>query len=695
MNVNFILDYPWWFVVFCFATGAIAAAVLYYRNTSADFSPWQKALLSFARFVVVTVVAFLLLAPLLEMQITSRQEPVILIYQDNTGSLTTTRDAAFTRDAWPDMLQDFTTSMGNHFTVNSYLFGEQVRAADTLDFQDRITDMAGIFTSLDVLYSNRNVGAVIIASDGIYNRGQNPVFKASGLMFPIYTIAMGDTVPQRDLLINQLRHNRITYLNNIFPLEITVEARQAAGQRTRVRVFHEGQVVYEQPIVINSDNYFETITAELIAEEVGIKRYRVELDAIEEEITLENNQRDFFIEVIDSRQKVLILSAGPHPDVGALKQALDDNENYEAEVFLIDDFNQDIRDFDILVFHQLPSPRANLARIVSQANQAGIPQLYILGAQSNISAFNRLQTGVQVNIRSAGFTDSRGVPASDFTLFQLTPETMELMPLFPPLQAPFATFSLSPGTQVLAHQRIGTVTTDYPLITLTQSGERKTGMIAGEGLWRWRLNNFARNNNHEAFNELISRMIQFLSVAEDRSFFRITTESFLYENEPAIFDAELYNPSYELVNTPDVEMIITNEEGVEFTYLFGRTGNGYRLNAGVFPVGEYTYLARTQLGAEEHTAEGIFTVSPLNIENINTVANHQLLYQLAENTGGKMFFPYQLDDLLDEIIARDDIRPVLYAQNQYEDIVNLRWIFFLLLFLLTLEWFIRKYTGSY
>ncbi len=39
-----------------------------------------------------------------------------------------------------------------------------------------------------------NLGAVVLAGDGIYNQGVEPLFAASGLSVPIYTIALGDTV---------------------------------------------------------------------------------------------------------------------------------------------------------------------------------------------------------------------------------------------------------------------------------------------------------------------------------------------------------------------------------------------------------------------------------------------------------------------------------------------------------------------
>jgi len=693
LNFNIIFNHPWWFLLLCISTGIIASALLYYKNRRHEFQPWKQWLLALFRFMVVTVICFLLLAPLVQLRITNQQNPVILIFSDNSQSITTIDEEA--GQAFQQQLNELSNQLSENYDVAVYRYGDQVILADSLNFEDKTTDISQVFSTIDELYSNRNIGAVILAGDGIYNRGMNPLFAGSNELYPIYTIPLGDTIPRKDILINRLQHNRITYLNNFFPLEITLEARQSAGSRSMVRIIHEQETVWEQSVLIENDNYFKTIPVELQAASVGLKRYRIEIEPLNNEISTDNNVREFFIEVIDSRQKILILAASPHPDIGAMKQALDENENLEVEVSLVDNFNDNINTYDVIVWHQLPSASQNIGLQFREAQTRNIPQLFILGPLTSINAFNRLQTGIQVNIRADGFNDSRAELNSNFALFQPGDDAADLLPQFPPLQTHFATYDMAPGAQVMAYQKIGNVITDYPLIAFTQSADNKTGFVAGEGIWRWRLNNFLRNNNHNAFNEMVSSMVQFLTILEDKSFFRITTENFLLENQPAIFEAELYNKSYELVNSPEVNMTITNEDGDEFEYIFGKTNLAYRLNAGIFPVGEYTYTATTTLGADDYKEDGLFTVSSLNIEAINTVANHQLLFQLASNSGGLMAYPDQLNAITDDINSRQDIRPVLYTQYQYEDIINLRWLFFVLLIFLSVEWFIRKFSGSY
>ena len=57
-----IFDYPWYFLIFCLLAGVVYAGVLYFLG-SRSFSPRLRWLLATLRFVVVTVIAMLLLAP--------------------------------------------------------------------------------------------------------------------------------------------------------------------------------------------------------------------------------------------------------------------------------------------------------------------------------------------------------------------------------------------------------------------------------------------------------------------------------------------------------------------------------------------------------------------------------------------------------------------------------------------------------
>jgi hypothetical protein len=62
---------------------------------------------------------------------------------------------------------------------------------------------------------------------------------------------------------------------------------------------------------------------------------------------------------------------------------------------------------------------------------------------------------------------------------------------------------------------------------------------------------------------------------------------------------------------------------------------------------------------------------------------------------GKLFYPAEIQKIAGEINASETIKPLSYAHQRLEDLINLKWIFVLLLITLTAEWFFRKREGGY
>lgn len=695
MNFNLLFDYPAWLILLCLLCGLVYSGVLYYRNSKDGFSLPLKRALAAGRFLAISILALLLLAPLVERRTQHVEDPLLIFVQDNSGSLLLADDLPHYQDDYLPDVKAFLETMASGHETRFYTFGEKFIQADSLDLSEQVTDMSKVFRELDVRYSNRNIGAVVLAGDGLYNRGINPLYTAANVNYPVYTVALGDTIPRRDVILKRVNHNEITYLGNRFPVEIEVEALQSEGLTSRLTVSRGGEELFSENITFITDHHIETVSLHLEADEAGMQQYRATLSPLEDEVSLDNNQQDFFIDVIDGRQQVLILANSPHPDVGAVKQALVNNDHYEADVFMIKDFDGSVEAYDLVILHQLPSDQYPDPAIIGQAVEASVSLLFIKGSQTNLSAFNRVARIMEIEPGTDELTETLPVYNQAFVLFSLQESTRTLFGNLPPLYSPFGNYTLSGGTHVLLNQKIGNVVTEDPLILFGEFGDRRAGVITGEGIWRWRQHAFMRQGSHQAFDEMISRMVHYLALQEDRRLFRVQADNLVYENEAVLFEAELYNLSYELINDPEVQLVITNEEGSGFPYVMGRTANAYRINAGSFDPGTYHWEARVSVGGERLTDEGIFNVSALDLEGLRTIADHRLLYQLAENSGARMFYPGQWDELMTDINDREDINPKMYTHKEFAEIINMKGLFFIILLLLTAEWFVRKRSGSY
>lgn len=696
MNFSLHIDYPWWFLSFCIFTGAAYAFVLYRREKRFDETPkWVKVSLPVLRFIAVALITFFLLSPLLKNVSRTVEKPIIIFAQDNSESVVFGKDSGYYKGEYLKNIEGLVSSLADKYDTNIYSFGDNIKNGLSFDFKEKQTDIASLFDEIETRFSNRNVGAVIIASDGLYNKGQNPLYASVQNKFPLYTIALGDTTVRKDVVLSKVLHNRIAYLGNKFPIEIQLSVWKMAGKVTTCTVLKGEAVLFTQQVVISGDNFSTSIPVQLDAKETGLQRYTVKLSVVEGEVSPSNNVKDIFVDVLDGRQKVLILANAPHPDIFAIKNALESNDNYEVNAYSAEDFNKTIADYNLVILHQLPSLNNKIEKVLIDIDKSKIPVLYILGSQVSVAMFNNAQSDLSIPASGGKMNDVTPVLSKDFSLFTISDALRSYSSKFFPLQCPFGNYKVNTAVSMLFNQRIGLVDTELPLVFFSQSGEQKMGVICGEGIWRWRLQDFLDNSNQNVFNELITKTVQYLSAKVDKSLFRVISKNNFYENESVDLDAEVYNESYELINTPDVSVTITNDDGKKFPFTFNKTSSAYRLNAGMFPVGSYHYEAKVKVGTKIYTEKGEFSVAALQVETTNTIADHQLLYALAKKSGGEMIYPSQVDKLAEILNAREDIKPVSHSEKILSDMINLKWIFFLILALISLEWFIRKINGAY
>jgi hypothetical protein len=689
--------YPVWYLFFCALAGLAVSTILYFRSPLEVTLPLRLGLATL-RFLGYTLLAALLLSPLLRRIDQEREEPVIVLAQDVSESVGLETDTVAYARAWRE-LRD---RLAEDYRVVDYTFGEEVRREGAITFTDRSTNLSAVLEEIGELYGNRNLGAVILASDGIFNEGSNPIYRDFPLRAPLYTVGLGDTTVRRDLIVSRVFHNEIAYLNDQFTIQVDLSARNASGDATTLTVSRIGeggsQRLHSERVAIDGPDFFTTREVTLTADRPGVQRYRIAVSDIGDELSAANNRRDIFVDVLDARQRILLLAAAPHPDIGALRQALSATRNNQVTVAYATDIPTDLAAFDLVILHQLPSLRQPLPELLDRLADNGTAHLFLAGEGVSPALFNNSQPLVQM---AGGGAQVQGneVTATvvpDFRAFTLSDELRGALPIFPPLVAPFGTFAATPAGRVVLRQRIGRVDTEYPLLVVGEGQGVRTGVWLGTGLWQWRLFDYLEHGNHERFDELVSQLTQYLTVREDRRRFRVTAAATIFDEGDAVrLDAELYNSSYELVNDPEASLTIYGPEGREYDYTFSRTAAAYTLDIGSLPVGDYRYRATVGAGADGEAAEGRFSVQAIELERYVREADHGVLRQLSERYGGRLVLPGELDRLDEFLTAGDRLRPLIYETSRSRLILGDWRVAAIILLLITTEWGLRRWAGGY
>ncbi|MBP5400403.1 MAG: hypothetical protein J6Y35_02095 [Bacteroidales bacterium] len=700
--MTLITEYSLWFALLCVLLGAVFSVALYFRNNNTDFDRKAKIVMSVLRGVSIALIAFLLLAPMLKLNVKETEQPVLIVAIDNSESMVATPDSAFYRADFQEEINNLVQSFSDKYDVKTYLLGESATATNSKEqlavpFDGKMTNLSSLFTDVENVYANQNVGAMVLVSDGIYNTGSNPQYQAERLKFPVYTVLAGDTTVQTDLRIAGIIHNSQTFLGNYFPVEIKVAATHLAGNKAVLKVLEGENEVFNKTIDIRGNQHFETVKLTLNAKTKGTQKYRVELTELDGEVTYRNNADNFYIQVVDTREKIAIVYYAPHPDVGAIKAALETSDKYEVEVFAAENFNKNPNDYSLFILHQLPAVKPAAGNLLSKIQQEGISALYVIGKQSDLKAFNNLGAGISITQQGGKVMYNEAYPSfnDNFLTFTFSEEARQMLRNYTPLLTYFANYQTSVGANVFMYQKISNVVSTYPLILFSQNAKGRTGVITGTDIWRWRLQNYLKAQNFDAFDEIINKIALYMSVKGDKSYFRVHSQEVYNENTPVEFTAEVYNESYELITDPDVRFVLTDGNGKEYVSQFSKQNSSYYLNLGKLPVGDYSWEASTVAGTKTYKKSGSFSVQEILLESMNLVANRDVMRAIAENTNGQCFDVRDMENLEKVIKENDDIKPVVTYNKKYTLILN-SWIYLaLIILLLGIEWFMRKWGGGY
>ncbi len=694
--MNIILQYPAWFVLICMAVGLLYALGMYYKDSR--FGEQTKKLnpiLGGLRFLTVTIICLLLLDPVMRATVTEKKAPIVVLAQDNSESLLNSMDSV-KRKAYKEKMESLRQQLAAKYDLKVYSFGGEVREGLEYSYNDKSTDIAKFLEEMYDVYSNQNLGAVIMATDGIYNQGNNPIYIGAKLNVPIFSIALGDTIPKKDLVLKKVYNNQIAYLGDKFTIQVDVAAINCPKTATRLTVSRGGRTLHESTINIDDSDFFTTREIILDADVAGVQRYTVAVSSVSGEVTTANNVKDIYVDVLDARQRILLLAESPHPDIAALRRMITANKNYEVEIAYAGKLKDNVAKYDFVVMHQLPSKKSPVTDVINTLKTQKIPHWYIVGSLTDLAALNQAQSVMSINGRLNQTNDVEGVLNPNFKSFTLNQKLADNIYKFPPLTTPFGGFKVRADAEVLLTQKIGTVNTGFPLLAMGEERGVKLAVLGGEGIWKWRIFDHMQRKNFDLFDELAGKIIQYLGTKEDKRRFRAFAGSNLYnENEKIVIDAELYNDNYERINEPDAMLEITNEAGKKFPYTFNRTSNAYSLNAGMFPAGIYKFEAKTNHKGEILKAGGQFTVQSIQLEVFETTADHRLLNLISTKNGGEVVYPENMEKLVEMINAKGLAKPMLYDTVKTQSLIHLKWIFFLLLLLLTAEWFMRRYFGAY
>lgn len=666
----------WWILLLLIASALLSYAL--YQKKNVPWNTAQNRILLGLRTLAIFFLLLLFLSPSIKRVISRVEPPVIGLAIDNSQSVTARNsDSLYITGAIEDLQEafrqeDFLIELSN------------LDKKDSMLFESKTTNISSLLSQVSEQTKNKNHVATVLLSDGIYNRGASPLYK--NYIRPIFTLGMGDTIPPKDISISRVRYNRVSYKGSETPIRIEISQEGYTGTRVNVQLSENGRSLEEKTMILNTS--IQDLEFLLDNEEEGLRHLVISITKQRDESSQENNQSDVFMEVIDGSQKVLIVASSPHPDIKAIRATLEETDSYETSLYipaLGDDAPTEI--FDVIIYHGAFNSRINYTPKENPGTW------YIVNTQSNMRILNETISYLRISKKGGQPDKVTGSFNKSFSKFKI--ENTEIFENYPPIQVPYANYSVTGSAEILMYQRLGSVTTNSPLMVVYDDGSNKSATLMGQDIWKWRLQEAALNESSRSFDELVTKTVQFLSVKNDKEQFRFTPRSSTFQDSsPVLFDVEVYNDIYERIYGNEVKIDITNSNGETQVYSFVDSELNSTFRAPNLPPGIYQFEAAVEIGSRSFIKKGEFLIENINIEYLDLTADHRLLRNLSSQTNGEFVHLTEYEKLI-SLIRERNFKPIIKSEEEFQKLAQTWWFYVLIFSLFGTEWILRRYWGGY
>lgn len=655
--------------------------------------PWKNGsiknniterLLFILRVLALTFILLLLFNPTITHIKKSTIKPELIFLHDNSLSVKYLTDSA-QLDRTHNILDAQKNKLKKQFNVREVYFDSKLTDEKPSNpFNGRVTDIAKAFKQVSKGAANPIAG-VIMLSDGNYNRGENPAFTAQTLPFPVYSVRLGDTIAPKSIYIHNFYHNPVGYLHEQVPVEVDIRHEKIKNDSTlNISVLSDNGTLGSETVRIGKNQKRTQITLYFTPQKTGLQSFKLKIDDQKQSV------RQFYMRINEEKQKVLLLYHAVHPDIGVIRRALEQTNRFEPVLRSAQNFKGNLNQYNLIVLHQIPSGNFAEDRWFAKAVEHEIPFWMILGPQSDYSTFNQGQEAFTITQRTGEFEEATVRSNEGFTWFKTSPILQKNVKEWPPLTVAFGQYQYNRGSSIF-YQTLHDVNTERPAWLFVDQPYRFS-VLAGTGLWRWKIYAYRQTGTHSIINELVYKTVKYLSLNQPKKRLILDYKQLYAASEPVTIEATWYNENYEPDNALPGELILEDSAGQDYNFAFNPTANRYLAKPGIMPSGQYQFEARFTRKNEIFKDTGKFVINKTNIERNSKLANVSLLQQISGPD--RYFGTNQIPALADSLTNNPPLKSVRKTEQQITNWIDQKFLLFFIVLLLIAEWLLRKHTGK-
>ena len=640
--------------------------------------------LAFLRFISIFGILLLLINPIITRKTLETIKTPLPIVVDNSSSIVDLKANETALELYKKLSQN--KELQEKFDVQLYQFDSEFQNSEPtaigIDFKGNQTNLDEVAKNLKSIYKNASFPTILI-TDGNQTSGNDYVysFDANNKVYPV---VVGDTTTFLDLKVSQLNVNKYAFHKNKFPVEVFLNYSGNNNLNANLSISQGNSVLSKQIISFSPSKKSAILNVLLPADKVGLQVFKATISSNEKEKNTYNNTKNFAVEIIDQKTNVAIVSAINHPDIGALKRAIESNAQRKVTIVKPNIINS-LQDFNILILYQ---PTTEFKSVFEKNKLAGINTFIVTGNNTDFNFLNQQQSNLGFKM-SGQKEDYLAEFNSQFNLFAIDNLGFEN---FPPLQNAFGTVTTNGTVSTLLSSKIRNIDTNSPLLAFAENQGKRSAFLLGENLWKWRLQSHIDNQSFEKFDVFVDKIIQFLASNDSKKSLVVNHESFYNSGEAIEISAQYFNKNYEFDEKARLTISLTNTKTKQTkNYDLLKGNNVYKVNLDGLSAGAYTFSVK-ELNSKT-TYSSNFEILDFDIEKQFVNPDVEKLNQLAMQTNGKVHYPNQVDDLFKILLENENYKAVQKEIVAKTPLIDWIWLLVLIAISLASEWFIRKDNG--
>ncbi|MGJ8684830.1 MAG: hypothetical protein ACSHWW_09405 [Nonlabens sp.] len=648
---------------------------IFYGHKKNKRKPW------FALLRFFTVFAILILFLDLKFDKTTYQtiKPLLLLEVDNSSSIEQLEAAISLETDYNSILNH--PDLVDNFEIQSFGFSNEISPLDSLNFKGSDTDIYQAIAQPQKLFKERNK-AIVLLTDGNQTSGNSYPYAKIDAKTGVYPIIYGDTTQYPDLKISQLNVNRYSYLNNEFPIEVFTSYSGDAAVKTSFKIMSGNTTLHQEQLSFSKENPSRVVNVNLTSKRVGTQSMRAILTPLTAEKNTSNNYRNFAVEVIDQQTKVLILSDVMHPDLAALKKAIATNQQRDVEIKSTSD-NPDLNDYNLVIFY---SPGNAFAKAYNQAKQLNKNTWTATGPSTDFKFLNSQVTAYEVELDEE-FDEVQPILNTAYSTFNLEDYNYDD---YPPVKVPFGGVKMNTAPDVLMYKMIGDVETLQPLWFTYEENDSRHAVLLADGFWRWRAQSYLDEKEFKNWDDLVGSQVQYLASNKKRNRLELDYETFYYQNRKIVINAQYLDKNYEFEDNGIINMtLIRKSDNKRVVRPFILEGNSYTVDLSGFDAGDYRFTVKVE--NDQLSKSGALSILEFDVEKQFISAQDKGMKQLVG--ADQVYYEGQVDEVVQQLLENPLMKPVERASVSYASLIDWEYLLGLILLLLGIEWFLRKYSG--